>query len=39
MFVMAADMNNVSSFSVTGNNGADGSGTANGFTFNITVGC
>ncbi len=39
LFVMAADMNNVTTFSVTGNNGADGSGVANGFTFSITVGC
>lgn len=39
LFVMAADINNVSTLSITGNNGADGSGVANGFTFNITVGC
>lgn len=39
MFVLAADLNSVSSFSITGNNGADGSGTANGFTFSTTSGC
>lgn len=39
MFVMAADVNNISSFSITGNNGADGGGVANGFTYTVTVGC
>src|SRR5690606_14005738 len=39
MFVMAADVNNISTFSITGNNGADGSGVANGFTYSVAVGC
>lgn len=39
LFVLGADLNNVSSFSLTGNNGADGSGTADGFTYTVTVGC
>lgn len=39
MFVMAADVNNISTFYTTGNNGADGSGVANGFTYTVTVGC
>ncbi len=39
MWVMAADLNGVNSFSITGNNGADGSGTVDGFTSTITVGC
>jgi hypothetical protein len=39
MFVMAANMANVSTFSITGNNGADGSGTANGFNYTVAVGC
>lgn len=39
MFVMAADMTNVASFNISGNNGADGSGFANGFTYTVAVGC
>jgi hypothetical protein len=39
MFVMAADVNGITSFSITGDNGADGSGIANGFTYTVTVGC
>jgi Secretion system C-terminal sorting domain/Ig-like domain CHU_C associated len=39
MFILAADINGISSFSISGNNGADGSGTASGFVFSITVGC
>ena len=39
MFVMAADLDNVTTFSITGNNGADGSGVADGFTYSVTVGC
>ena len=39
MFVMAADVNGITSFSITGDNGADGSGVANGFTYSVTVGC
>lgn len=37
LFVMAADLDNVSWFQITGNNGADGSGTADGYTFSTTV--
>jgi hypothetical protein len=39
MWVLAADVNNISSFSISGNNGADGSGTYNGTTLSVTVGC
>jgi hypothetical protein len=39
LFVMVANLNGVNSFSITGNNGADGSGTADGFTYTVTVGC
>jgi hypothetical protein len=39
MWVLAADVNNISSFHITGNNGADGSGTYNGTTLSVTVGC
>ncbi|BDS12824.1 T9SS type A sorting domain-containing protein [Aureispira anguillae] len=39
LWVTVADLNGVSSFFTTGNNGADGSGTANGFTYTVTVGC
>ena len=39
MLVLAADMNSVSTFFIRGNNGADGSGTANATTFSVTVGC
>lgn len=39
MWVLAANMNGVSSFSITGNNGADGSGTVSATNFNVTVGC
>ena len=39
MWVLAADVVNLSSFSISGNNGADGSGTYNGTTLSVTVGC
>jgi hypothetical protein len=39
MFIMVADMNNVTNFIITGNNGADGSGIANDFTYTVTSGC
>jgi hypothetical protein len=39
MWVLAADMVNVSAFNITGNNGADGGGSLNGTIFNVTVGC
>ena len=39
MWVLAANVNNVSSFSISGNNGADGGGAYDGTTFNVTVGC
>ncbi|NCU77329.1 MAG: hypothetical protein EBV59_10410, partial [Synechococcaceae bacterium WB7_1C_051] len=39
MWVLAANTNNISSFSISGNNGADGSGNYDGTTFNVTVGC
>lgn len=35
-FLMAADLDGVSSFSITGNNGADGSGTQQLSTFTVT---
>ena len=39
MWVLAADVNNISTFNISGNNGADGSGTYNGATLSVTVGC
>ncbi len=39
MFVFAADINGISDLFITGNNGADGLGTVNGFTYSVTVGC
>lgn len=39
MFIMVANLNNISSFYTSGNNGADGSGTETGFTFTVTIGC
>ncbi|MFN7013814.1 MAG: HYR domain-containing protein, partial [Bacteroidia bacterium] len=39
MFVMVADVNGLSSFYTSGNNGADGNGTETGFTFTVTSGC
>ena len=39
MFIMGADLNNVTSFSITGNNGADGSGSQDSYSATITVGC
>jgi len=39
LFVMAADLVGVNMFEITGNNGADGSGTYNGFTYTVTIGC
>jgi hypothetical protein len=38
MFIMAADLDNVSTFFITGNNGADGSGSADGAVLSVTVG-
>ena len=38
MFLMAADANGISSFSITGNNGADGSGTQNLYSFTVVGG-
>lgn len=37
LFVLTADMNNVSYFQVTGNNGADGGGSVDGTMLTITV--
>ncbi|MCF8220151.1 MAG: hypothetical protein K9I97_01585, partial [Cryomorphaceae bacterium] len=39
MWVLVANVNNISSFHITGNNGADGGGSLNGTILNITVGC
>jgi hypothetical protein len=39
MFVMAADLDGVTNFSITGNNGADGSGVADTTSFPLTIGC
>ncbi|HPI54673.1 MAG TPA: hypothetical protein PLU10_08260, partial [Chitinophagaceae bacterium] len=39
MFVMAADLDGVTNFSITGNNGADGSGVADATSFPLTMGC
>ncbi|MFK7798238.1 MAG: T9SS type A sorting domain-containing protein [Aureispira sp.] len=39
LWVMVADLNGVTSFFTTGNNGADGSGNVDGFTYTVTVGC
>ncbi|MFZ4707300.1 MAG: T9SS type A sorting domain-containing protein, partial [Bacteroidales bacterium] len=39
LFVMAADMNNVSWFSVNGDYGSDGGGLTSSSTFSVTVGC
>lgn len=39
MWVLAANMNGVSTFSITGNNGADGGGSVSATSFNVTVGC
>jgi hypothetical protein len=39
IWVLAANMNGVSTFSITGDNGADGSGLVSATNFNITVGC
>lgn len=39
LFVLAADMNNVSSFKVNGNYGSDGGGSYSSSTFSVTVGC
>ena len=39
LFVMVADLNGVNMFEITGNNGADGSGTYNGFTYTVSIGC
>lgn len=38
MFVLAADLDAVSSFSISGNNGADGSGTADQSSLSVNVG-
>ena len=37
-FVMVAEMDNVTSFEITGNNGADGGGSVDEHTFSTTVG-
>ncbi len=39
LWVMTADLNGVSTFFTSGNNGADGSGNADGFDYTVTVGC
>ncbi|MBV5347715.1 hypothetical protein JZU46_05825, partial [bacterium] len=39
LFVMAADMNNVSWFKVSGDYGTDGGGSKSSTTFSVTVGC
>ncbi|NBV14360.1 MAG: hypothetical protein EBS07_09880, partial [Sphingobacteriia bacterium] len=39
LWVLAADMNNVTWFELTGNNGADGFGNVDATSFNVTVGC
>lgn len=39
LFVLAADLDNVSWFKVNGNYGSDGGGSTDGSTFTITVGC
>jgi len=39
MLVLTANMNNVSNFTISGNNGADGGGSVNGTTLTVTVGC
>jgi|GEM_PF-3173397 len=39
LFVLAADMNNVSYFDVNGNYGSDGGGNTDAGSFNVTVGC
>ncbi len=38
LFMLAADVDNISSFGTQGNNGADGGGTASGFTSTATIG-
>lgn len=37
MFILAADVDNVSTFTITGNNGADGSGNVDGSTLLLNV--
>ncbi len=39
LWVMAADLNGISTFYTSGNNGADGSGNVDGYTYTVTVGC
>lgn len=39
LFVLAADLDNVSSFSVYGNYGSDGGGSRDNGSFTVTVGC
>ncbi|MGH1337211.1 MAG: T9SS type A sorting domain-containing protein [Aureispira sp.] len=39
LWIMVADLNGINTFFTTGNNGADGSGNVNGFTYTVTVGC
>lgn len=39
MWVLTANLNNVSTFTTNGNNGADGGGLVNGTSLSITVGC
>ena len=37
LFVMVADLDNVTTFEITGNNGADGGGTVDDYVFSTTV--
>ena len=37
MFILAADLDNVSTFYITGNNGADGSGNVDGSSLSVSV--
>ena len=39
LFVLAADMDNVSSFKVAGDYGSDGGGSTSSSSFSVTVGC
>ena len=39
LWLMGADITGINSFNTSGNNGADGSGTADGFDYTVTVGC
>lgn len=39
LWLMSADITNINTFTISGNNGADGRGTASGFDYTVTVGC